>query len=134
MKVIGHLNFMHGRPAAKHLDQSLKHLKQLLNDPAACVTEAESHLTQLLVNNGTPSTSTPNQSMIDGTKGLITPTYSTDGQKETPSSSSVSNQPVGRSRLLEKYGPPPSLLPLNITPSNTVRQRFKPPAKKSSAA
>merc|ERR1712071_147412 len=119
------------RPASKHLDSALNDLKRMLSDPAECIRQAGLHVSSFF-GNITPNATT-RKFAADEKKAACTPNYSIEGSKNnTPSSttSNASNPSVCRTRLLEKYGAPPSLSPWNSTPSPDVRQKFKPPAKK----
>lgn len=118
------------RPALKHIASALEELKRNIPDTATCISEAEEQMAQLL-GSTTPHSATPKFSN-DLRRNMFTPSGAPtiDGRKETPTST---NPTVSRARLLEKFGNPPALTPLNNVSSPHVRQKFKPPARKSLA-
>ena len=119
---------MEFRPSPKHLDTALTALKQTISDPTECVTESESHLSNLLINgNVTPSAISRIGSGIRRESGSHTPTTFASNESKTPASSG--NPIANRARLLEQYGTPPALAPLTVTATPLVRQKFKPPAR-----
>jgi len=114
------------RPAQKHLQSALNDLKRILSDPGECISQAALHVNNFFGN--IAPNSIPRRLSADDRKGMYTPTCSNEG-KSTPSSATASNPSGCRTRLLEKYGTPPSLSPWIPTPSPDVRHKFKPPAK-----
>lgn len=118
------------RPVHKHLDAALGILKQTISDAVRFVGEVEGYVLSLL-GSSTPQSSTP-KSLVE-VSGRITPTGTADvaaARKDTPVST---NSLVNRARLLEKYGNPPPLTAYGGTSSPLVRQKFKPPARKTPA-
>lgn len=117
------------RPAAKHLELAMNNVKIAISDAKACIIDAQQHV-HTWMSSSTPSVITP--SSADMTALHRTPNQPTGGGKETPTLGSA-KQAISRARLLDKYGTPPTLPALNVTPTHNVRQRFKPPALAASS-